>query len=134
MKKITIIAISALAFVSARAFAAEAPKAAGKTEAKTEAKTEKKAEAGTGVKAEKKDCKDCPMHKKGKMCPETKEKGEARMHEGKMCPEHQGKGDAKAASPARKYMCPMKCATSDKPGKCPKCGMEMAEVKPEAKK
>ena len=27
------------------------------------------------------------------------------------------------------YVCPMGCATSDKPGKCPKCGMEMKEKK-----
>ncbi|MBI2898804.1 MAG: hypothetical protein HYY17_01325 [Planctomycetes bacterium] len=27
----------------------------------------------------------------------------------------------------KKYACPMKCATSDSPGKCPKCGMEMEE-------
>jgi len=28
-----------------------------------------------------------------------------------------------------KYACPMGCATSDKPGKCPKCGMTMTEKK-----
>lgn len=35
-----------------------------------------------------------------------------------------------AASPAAKkyYMCPMRCQLSEKPGKCPKCGMEMWEV------
>lgn len=27
------------------------------------------------------------------------------------------------------YTCPMGCAESDKPGKCPKCGMPMAEKK-----
>lgn len=33
---------------------------------------------------------------------------------------------------AKKYQCPMKCEkdkTYDSPGKCPKCGMEMKEVK-----
>ena len=30
---------------------------------------------------------------------------------------------------AKKYVCPMGCASSDKPGKCPKCGMEMKEQK-----
>lgn len=35
-----------------------------------------------------------------------------------------------AAQPAetKKYACPMQCKLSDKPGKCPKCGMEMWEV------
>jgi len=28
-----------------------------------------------------------------------------------------------------KYVCPMGCASSDKPGKCPKCGMELVEKK-----
>jgi len=35
----------------------------------------------------------------------------------------------KAAGKTAKYACPMGCATSDKPGKCPKCGMEMKEKK-----
>lgn len=38
----------------------------------------------------------------------------------------EGKKEAKAA---KKYSCPMKCAESDKPGKCPKCGMDMTEKK-----
>ena len=28
-----------------------------------------------------------------------------------------------------KYVCPMGCASSDKPGKCPKCGMDMVQQK-----
>lgn len=28
-----------------------------------------------------------------------------------------------------KYVCPMGCASSDKPAKCPKCGMDMVEKK-----
>lgn len=27
-----------------------------------------------------------------------------------------------------KYACPMGCVQSDKPGKCPKCGMEMKKL------
>ena len=30
-----------------------------------------------------------------------------------------------ATQPAEKYVCPMGCAESDKPGKCPKCGMTL---------
>ncbi|HNW45211.1 MAG TPA: heavy metal-binding domain-containing protein [Elusimicrobiales bacterium] len=37
-----------------------------------------------------------------------------------------GKQEAKAS---KKYTCPMKCVISDKPGKCPKCGMPMEEIK-----
>ena len=37
-----------------------------------------------------------------------------------------GKKEVKAA---RKYMCEMKCVESAKPGKCPKCGMPMQEIK-----
>lgn len=44
----------------------------------------------------------------------------------KAAPAKEGKKQAKAA---KKYACPMGCATSDKPGKCPKCGMQMAEKK-----
>ena len=33
------------------------------------------------------------------------------------------------AGATAKYICPMGCATSDKPGKCPKCGMQMKENK-----
>ncbi|OGR77797.1 MAG: hypothetical protein A2X32_00015 [Elusimicrobia bacterium GWC2_64_44] len=35
----------------------------------------------------------------------------------------------KQAKAAKKYMCAMKCVESDRPGKCPKCGMPMSEVK-----
>lgn len=34
---------------------------------------------------------------------------------------------AKKVAMAHKYACPMGCAESDKPGKCPKCGMQMKE-------
>jgi hypothetical protein len=40
---------------------------------------------------------------------------------------------AAAAMPAGKYVCPMKCAGADEPGKCPQCGMpivERAKVQP----
>lgn len=36
----------------------------------------------------------------------------------------------KPAAEAKKvYVCPMGCAKSDKPGKCPKCGMKLEEKK-----
>lgn len=44
----------------------------------------------------------------------------------KAAPVKEGKKQAKAV---KKYACPMGCATSDKPGKCPKCGMQMTEKK-----
>ena len=44
----------------------------------------------------------------------------------KTTPAKEGK---KAAKASKKYACPMGCATSDKPGKCPKCGMQMTEKK-----
>lgn len=48
--------------------------------------------------------------------------------------EHKAAGAAKPAAKkeakaAKKYTCAMKCVVSDKPGKCPKCGMPMEEVK-----
>jgi hypothetical protein len=37
---------------------------------------------------------------------------------------------AKMAAPmAKTYVCPMDGSTSDKPGKCPKCGMDLVEKK-----
>ncbi len=39
------------------------------------------------------------------------------------------KESGKEAKASKKYICPMKCAEADKPGKCPKCGMEMTEKK-----
>jgi len=35
----------------------------------------------------------------------------------------------KAVKKIKKYVCPMDCAKSDKPGKCPKCGMDLVEKK-----
>jgi len=51
--------------------------------------------------------------------------------------EHKTAAPAKGTKPetkkgiktAAKYVCPMGCASSDKPGKCPKCGMDMKEKK-----
>lgn len=37
--------------------------------------------------------------------------------------------DTTTTTPKKEYACPMKCATSDAPGKCPKCGMDMEEVR-----
>ena len=44
---------------------------------------------------------------------------------------HFAKEDGKAAKGAKaeKWVCPMGCGESDKPGKCPKCGMEMIKKK-----
>ena len=39
------------------------------------------------------------------------------------------KEGTKEAKTSKKYVCPMGCAQSDKPGKCPKCGMQMTEKK-----
>ncbi len=39
---------------------------------------------------------------------------------------HQAKKEAMAQ---KKYSCAMKCVEADKPGKCPKCGMPMEEIK-----
>jgi len=43
-------------------------------------------------------------------------------------------GTAAKASVKASYACPMGCARADKPGKCPKCGMDMKEVKAAAAK
>ncbi len=50
----------------------------------------------------------------------------AKEHMKAGCPDGHGKKEAKAS---KKYACPMKCAESDKPGKCPKCGMNMTGMK-----
>jgi TusA-related sulfurtransferase len=51
----------------------------------------------------------------------------ASEHKGHAAPaKEKGKKEAKAA---KKYMCAMKCVESEKPGKCPKCGMPMEAVK-----
>lgn len=204
MKKTMLISITALALAAGAAYASSG-KCAGDHE------------AGTGntksVQAGKKDCADCPMHKKAgakkcanKTCPEAMEGVEtvakntadgveitmtarneetiaklqeltlvhysnketmekdcpsrvegagsrientatgvkvfitgktpeavkkiqaasAKEHSKAGCPEEHGKKVAKAS---KKYACPMKCAESDKPGKCPKCGMNMMEKK-----
>ena len=39
------------------------------------------------------------------------------------------KGSVKKSERLAKHVCPVGCATSDKPGKCPKCGMQMKEKK-----
>lgn len=38
-------------------------------------------------------------------------------------------GTKAAAKESANYVCPMGCALTDKPGKCPKCGMDMVEKK-----
>ena len=56
----------------------------------------------------------------------------AEKREGKTCScgKNKGKQEAKAKA-AKKYICPMNCpgSESDKPGKCPKCGMPLVEKK-----
>lgn len=47
----------------------------------------------------------------------------------KQIQEASAKSHTPPAAAAKKYVCPMGCASSDKPGKCPKCGMEMKEQK-----
>lgn len=59
----------------------------------------------------------------------TKIQASAKKHGGKGCANCGGHGKKKAAKASKKYACPMNCATSDKPGKCPKCGMPMEEKK-----
>lgn len=39
------------------------------------------------------------------------------------------KAAKKVAPMAKTYVCPMDGYTSDKPGKCPKCGMDLVEKK-----
>lgn len=39
----------------------------------------------------------------------------------------------KEKAAAKKYVCPMGCAESDKPGRCPKCGMGLVERKADKK-
>jgi len=51
----------------------------------------------------------------------------AREHTKAGCPET--REFKKTAQAAKKYICPMKCAEADKPGKCPKCGIQMEEKK-----
>ncbi len=46
--------------------------------------------------------------------------------------ENTEKQQTQEVAQAKKYQCPMKCEgdkTYDKPGKCPKCGMDLKEVK-----
>ncbi|MDO8805811.1 MAG: heavy metal-binding domain-containing protein [Elusimicrobiota bacterium] len=57
-------------------------------------------------------------------CPDGHKAG-AKTDKKHACPED-GKKEAKTSG---KYACPMKCAESDKPGKCPKCGMAMTGKK-----
>jgi hypothetical protein len=76
------------------------------------------------AKAKGKDCGGCPMSRMAKKDGKT----------GK-CPVTGASADGKTTAKAgKKYACAMNCVKADKPGKCPKCGMPMEEVKPEAKK
>jgi len=72
----------------------------------------------------------CPDCKDGKKCAKCKEGKKAHAckacKEGKKCAKCAGK-DGKADAKA-KFVCPMGCASSDKPGKCPKCNMDLKEA------
>lgn len=46
-----------------------------------------------------------------------------------MAAAHFAKKDAKSGTKAAKWVCPMNDYEGDKPGKCPKCGMELKEKK-----
>jgi len=54
--------------------------------------------------------------------------GAAKMKHGCACCGGGEEKDAAKTSTAA-YICPMGCAESDKPGKCPKCGMNLVENK-----
>ncbi|NGY37731.1 hypothetical protein FQU23_009420 [Flavobacterium sp. XN-5] len=41
---------------------------------------------------------------------------------------HATKGSQPKTKIVTKYVCPMDGSTSDKPGECPKCGMEMTKT------
>ncbi|HBB66336.1 MAG: hypothetical protein A2X28_10980 [Elusimicrobia bacterium GWA2_56_46] len=62
----------------------------------------------------------------------TKKIQEASMKEHKYAAAPAGEKKQAPKKEAKKpagYICPMGCTTSDKPGKCPKCGMNMKENK-----
>lgn len=140
MKKTTIFTILALALVAGLVLTPCGGRAA-----------EKKAEPAKAAEARpaKKDCGGCPMSKKlagkgGKTinCPDQAKGGghaaaagkapgaAEHKHDGKPCNCDHGKDKTGAeAKAAKKFACPMNCATSDKPGKCHKCGMPMVEKK-----
>lgn len=65
-----------------------------------------------------KKCEQCAAGKKDHKCPECKE--------GKKCEKCMGKEGKHGAK--AKYVCPMGCDKSDKPGKCSKCGMDLKEA------
>ena len=88
--------------------------------------------------------KDCCKHCDGKACcdgKDCKEKCEKMCSEGKCCKKDSAscmkdgkkdccKKDSMSMKGMSMYACPMhKDITSDKPGKCTKCGMEMEKAK-----
>ena len=50
-----------------------------------------------------------------------------------VCGDNMSKKEVMKAEVVKLYTCPMDNVICTKPGKCPKCGMEMAEYKPEKK-
>lgn len=89
--------------------------------------------------------KDCPMLKDSKeVALENIEKGvkvlitakdpkavkklQSSVKKSRSCCDGEGEAPGKSAKKAA-YVCPMGCAESDKPGKCPKCGMNLVKSK-----
>jgi TusA-related sulfurtransferase len=60
--------------------------------------------------------------------PETAKKIQAASAQEHKSAELGKKEPVKKAKISKKYTCAMKCVVSDKPGKCPKCGMPMTEI------
>ena len=50
-----------------------------------------------------------------------------------VCGDNMSKKEVMKAEVMKLYTCPMENVICKKPGKCPKCGMEMTEYKPESK-
>jgi len=66
--------------------------------------------------------------KAGKPAPAAKPQAAAKMKHGCACCGG-GEEKAEAKNSTAAYVCPMGCSESDKPGKCPKCGMNLVENK-----
>ena len=146
-KKLMLLWAVAVILASSPAFAEEAAvKAAGGV---TAAETPKAAEdAKPAKKAEAPVYRTVTKEEIGKeaVCPSTGEKFKVTektpsvSYKGKSyffcCPgcdksfiKNPEKFLAKKKETGKRYACPMGCAESDKPGKCPKCGMNMTEKK-----
>lgn len=72
----------------------------------------------------------CPMHPKEMSIKEGEcsKCGMKLVKTTKMIHNPAIKGSQSSSEITAKYVCTMGCATSDKPGNCPKCGMDMTPV------